>query len=92
MTNAKTLLCSRAMSQKDLLEPFSFRNGVKARNRIFLAPMTNLQSHDDGTLSDDELHWLDTRARGGFGVIETCARHVTAEGQGVARRTRYIRR
>ena len=70
------------MSQKNLLEPFSFRNGVKARNRIFLAPMTNLQSHDDGTLSEDELHWLEVRAKGGFGVIATCASHVTTDGQG----------
>jgi len=70
------------MSQKDLFDALSFRNGVKARNRIFLAPMTNLQSHDDGTLSDDELHWLEVRAKGGFGVISTCASHVTADGQG----------
>jgi 2,4-dienoyl-CoA reductase-like NADH-dependent reductase (Old Yellow Enzyme family) len=70
------------MSQRDLFDGLSFRNGVKARNRIFLAPMTNMQSHDDGTLSDDELHWLDVRAKGGFGVISTCASHVTADGQG----------
>jgi 2,4-dienoyl-CoA reductase-like NADH-dependent reductase (Old Yellow Enzyme family) len=70
------------MLHKDLLETFSFRNGVKAKNRVFLAPMTNLQSHEDGTLSDDEHRWLQTRAQGGFGVISTCASHVTADGQG----------
>lgn len=70
------------MSNKDLLAPLFFRNGKTARNRVFLAPMTNLQSHEDGSLSDDELHWLDVRARGGFGVIETCASHVTKDGQG----------
>lgn len=70
------------MSQKNLFDALSFRNGVKARNRIFLAPMTNMQSHDDGTLSDDELHWLKVRAEGGFGVISTCASHVTTDGQG----------
>ncbi len=69
------------MTQRQILETFSFRNGAKARNRVFLAPMTNLQSHDDGSLSDDELHWLDVRARGGFGVIESCASHVTPDGQ-----------
>lgn len=69
------------MLHKELLEPFSFRNGIKARNRLFLAPMTNLQSHEDGSLSDDELHWLQVRAQGGFGVIETCASHVTRDGQ-----------
>jgi 2,4-dienoyl-CoA reductase-like NADH-dependent reductase (Old Yellow Enzyme family) len=44
--------------------------------------MTNQQSHEDGSLSDDELAWLDMRARGGFGVVETCASHVARDGQG----------
>ncbi len=44
--------------------------------------MTNVQSHDDGTLSDEELAWLLRRAQGGFGLIETCAAHVSPEGQG----------
>ncbi len=65
-----------------LLEPLSFRNGVRARNRVWVAPMTNQQSHADGSLSDDELRWLEARARGGFGVVETCAAHVALDGQG----------
>ena len=64
-----------------LFTPFRFRNGVVAKNRIWLAPMTNLQSHLDGSLSEDELNWLLRRAAGGFGVIETCASHVAEEGQ-----------
>jgi 2,4-dienoyl-CoA reductase-like NADH-dependent reductase (Old Yellow Enzyme family) len=64
-----------------LLAPLRFRNGVTAKNRIWLAPMTNLQSHADGTLSDDELSWLMRRAEGGFGVIETCAAHVAMDGK-----------
>ena len=64
-----------------LHSPFHFRNGVTAKNRVWLAPMTNLQSHEDGTLSDDELRWLLRRADGGFGVIETCAAHVSKDGQ-----------
>ena len=44
--------------------------------------MTNQQSHEDGSLSDDELRWLEMRARGGFGVVETCAAHVALDGQG----------
>ncbi len=65
-----------------LYEPLVFRNGVRARNRCWLAPMTNQQSQPDGTLSDEELHWLELRARGGFGVVETCAAHVALDGQG----------
>ncbi len=67
--------------KKDLLEPFAFRNGVRAKNRIALAPMTNQQSHADGSLSDDELGWLLKRADGGFGVVATCAAHVAPDGQ-----------
>jgi 2,4-dienoyl-CoA reductase-like NADH-dependent reductase (Old Yellow Enzyme family) len=51
-------------------------------NRFMLAPLTNLQSHADGTLSDEEFHWLTMRARGGFGSTMTCAAHVQRIGQG----------
>jgi 2,4-dienoyl-CoA reductase-like NADH-dependent reductase (Old Yellow Enzyme family) len=64
-----------------LLAPLRFRNGITAKNRLWLAPMTNMQSHDDGSLSDEELHWLTVRAQGGFGVVETCAAHVAEDGQ-----------
>ncbi len=47
-----------------------------------LAPMTNTQSHEDGTLSEDEYRWLTMRARGGFGIVMTCASHVQAIGKG----------
>ena len=70
------------MPAHDILSPFSFRNGVRATNRVALAPMTNGQSHADGSVGDDELRWLLRRADGGFGVIETCAAHVAADGQG----------
>ena len=52
------------------------------KNRFMLAPMTNLQSHEDGRLSDDELHWLTLRAKGNFGLTMTCAAHVQAGGKG----------
>lgn len=64
-----------------LFQPFRFANGVISPNRLWLAPMTNTQSHADGTLSDDELNWLRVRAAGGFGVIESCATHVSLDGQ-----------
>ena len=65
-----------------LFDSLQFRNGVQARNRAWLAPLTNMQSAPDGTLSDDELHFLELRAEGGFGVVETCAAHVALDGQG----------
>jgi 2,4-dienoyl-CoA reductase-like NADH-dependent reductase (Old Yellow Enzyme family) len=65
-----------------LVEPLVFKNGVTAKNRVALAAMTNSQSHADGTLGDDELAWLTHRAKGGFGIITTCASHVAKDGQG----------
>ncbi len=65
-----------------LFDPLVFRNGVRAKNRVVLAPMTNPQSHEDGTLGEDELRWLLMRAEGGFGVVTTCAAHVAKDGQG----------
>lgn len=52
------------------------------KNRFMLAPMTNLQSFDDGRLSDEEFRWLSMRAKGGFGLTMTCASHVQAVGKG----------
>ncbi len=65
-----------------LFEPLVFRTGLSSRNRIVLAPLTNMQSHPDGSLGDDELRWLSSRAEGGFGVVMTCAAHVARDGQG----------
>jgi 2,4-dienoyl-CoA reductase-like NADH-dependent reductase (Old Yellow Enzyme family) len=62
--------------------PLSFARGPAMKNRFMLAPLTNSQSHADGTLSDDEFHWLRARAVGGFGLTMTCAAHVLASGQG----------
>ena len=68
-------------SNSRLLAPMTFPNGRTAPNRVWVAPMTNKASHPDGTLSDDEFGFLVARATGGFGVVETCASHVTPDGQ-----------
>ena len=59
-----------------LFEPLSFVRGPAMKNRFMLAPLTNTQSHADGTLSDEEFRWLTMRAEGGFGLTMTCAAHV----------------
>ncbi|HEY3887778.1 MAG TPA: NADH:flavin oxidoreductase, partial [Caulobacteraceae bacterium] len=66
----------------DLSQPLSLTRGPAWKNRFMLAPLTNLQSHVDGTLSDDEFNWLTYRATGGFGLVMTCAAHVQRVGQG----------
>jgi 2,4-dienoyl-CoA reductase-like NADH-dependent reductase (Old Yellow Enzyme family) len=65
-----------------LFEPLVFSRGPVMKNRFMLSPLTNLQSHADGVLSDEEFNWLTMRARGGFGLVMTCAAHVQATGQG----------
>jgi 2,4-dienoyl-CoA reductase-like NADH-dependent reductase (Old Yellow Enzyme family) len=65
-----------------LFEPMSFAHGPAMKNRFMLAPLTNSQSHADGTLSDEEFHWLTMRAKGGFGLTMSCAAHVQRAGQG----------
>ncbi|MBP7703878.1 MAG: NADH:flavin oxidoreductase [Caulobacter sp.] len=70
------------MTAASLFEPLTFAHGPAMKNRLMLAPLTNLQSHADGTLSDDEFRWLTMRAQGGFGLTMTCAAHVQQVGQG----------
>lgn len=61
--------------------PLTFAHGPAMKNRFMLSPLTNLQSHDDGTLGEDELHFLSKRAEGGFGLVMTCAAHVQMSGK-----------
>ena len=66
----------------NLFDPLTLASGATLKNRFILAPLTNSQSHADGTLSDEEYHWLTKRAEGGFSLTMTCAAHVQAVGQG----------
>lgn len=65
-----------------LKTPVQFSCGATMKNRFMLAPMTNTQSKEDGTLSDDEFKWLTMRAKGQFGLVMTCASHVQKIGRG----------
>ena len=68
---------------KDLLaSPVQFSCGLEMKNRFMLAPLTNTQSFEDGSLSDDEYNWLTMRAKGQFGLVMTCASHVQECGKG----------
>lgn len=65
----------------DPFSPMTLTRGPAMKNRFMLAPLTNMQSHADGTLSDEEIHWLERRAEGGFGLTMTAAAHVLPAGQ-----------
>lgn len=62
-------------------DPLTPGHGPAWRNRLALAPLTNTQSHPDGTLSEDETRWLEARGEGGFGLVMTAAAYVAAAGQ-----------
>lgn len=64
-----------------IFQPISFKRGRAMPNRFMLAALTNMQSHADGTLSDDEYHWLTLRSKGGFGLTMTCAAAASPGGQ-----------
>jgi 2,4-dienoyl-CoA reductase-like NADH-dependent reductase (Old Yellow Enzyme family) len=65
-----------------LHDPLTFTRGPALKNRFMLAPLTNEQSHKDGTLSDGEYKWLTMRAEGGFGLTMTCATAICPRGIG----------
>lgn len=58
---------------------------VLAPNRLALAPLTNCQSETDGTVGADEVSWLKSRARSGFGTVVTSALSVHPSGRTWAR-------
>lgn len=61
-------------------DPITLPCGLTVDSRFAMAPLTNKQSHPDGTLGEDELVWLTRRARDGFRWISTCAAFVSEEG------------
>ena len=63
-------------------DSITFSCGAKMKNRFLLAPLTNQQSNEDGTLSETEFNWLTMRAKGGFGLVMTCAAQVQEDGKG----------
>ena len=72
----------KTIAGDSLFQPLILSHGPKLKNRLALAPLTNTQSHADGTLNDDEYRWLTMRAAGGFGMIKTCAIAVEERGRG----------
>lgn len=70
------------MKKSNNNSPISLPCGKTSRNRFMLAPMTNTQSNEDGSLSKNEYNWLVMRAKGGFGLVSTCASHVDPLGKG----------
>ena len=63
-----------------LFQPYTLNNGVTIKNRFTVAPMTHFASHEDGSISDEERHFLTDRFDG-FGLFIAAATLVSAEGK-----------
>lgn len=64
-----------------LTQAFTFKNGLRMRNRIVMAPMTTWSANDNETISDEEVNYYRARATGVGLVITGCA-HVQRNGVG----------
>ncbi|KAF1022535.1 MAG: NADH oxidase [Paracidovorax wautersii] len=64
-----------------LFDRFSFDNGITLRNRVVMTPMTTWSANPDGTVSDQEITYIQARAKE-VGMVITGCTHVTPEGIG----------
>jgi len=64
-----------------LFAPLELARGPSLKNRILLAPLTNEQSNEDGTASQDDFDWIETCARAGYSMVMTCAANVLENGK-----------
>ncbi|MGV3041601.1 NADH-dependent flavin oxidoreductase [Staphylococcus rostri] len=63
-----------------LFQPLTLANGSTLKNRFVLAPLTHTISNEDGTVSDREVAYMDSRTKGiGLGI--TAASYTNVEGQ-----------
>ncbi len=61
--------------------PLRFNCGLEMANRFAIAPLTTDASHDDGTVTEDELEFVRRRAAGGFGAVISSAAYVEDGGR-----------
>ncbi|MFC0282527.1 NADH:flavin oxidoreductase [Camelimonas abortus] len=82
MSDAPAAAAARTQHSRSFTDAVAMPRGPAMNNRFMLAPLTNMQSNPDGSLGEDEYNWLTMRARGGYGLVMTCAAYVTACGKG----------
>jgi len=64
-----------------LADPLTLATTSMLKNRLALAPLTNQQSNEDGTASEDDLRWFEQLAAGGFSLLTTAAANVLPNGK-----------
>src|SRR3954465_8976568 len=61
--------------------PLRFNSGQETANRFAIAPLTTDASHDDGTITEHELEFVQRRAASGFGLTVSSAAYVEQDGR-----------
>lgn len=69
------------MSDYKFLQPYTFKNGVKVKNRVVIPPMTIASSLEEGSVSRDDLFYAGLRS-GGVGMFISPVANVTDDGKG----------
>lgn len=65
----------------NILDNYTFNNGVVVKNRLAVAPMTHWSSDENGHATDDELNFIRPRAKG-FGMFIAAATAVNPQAVG----------
>lgn len=65
---------------KMLNEKYRLRS-FELKNRFALAPMTTYSSSEDGYITDEEMQFIESRARDGYGMILSAANYVHPWGK-----------
>ncbi|WP_395345434.1 NADH-dependent flavin oxidoreductase [Levilactobacillus parabrevis] len=70
------------MSKKyKFLEPYTFANGVKVKNRVVIPPMTEASGFEEGSITSDELRYFRMHS-GGVGLFISPVANVSVSGKG----------
>lgn len=69
------------MKSYNFLKPTKLPNGVQLKNKIVLAPMTEHMAFEDGTITTDEINYMEQRS-GGVGLFITPVAYINKEGKG----------
>ncbi|AXY58428.1 NADH-dependent flavin oxidoreductase [Acinetobacter chinensis] len=69
------------MSNYRFLSPITLPNGITIKNRVVLPPMTEQMSFEDGTITLEEIQYMQQRA-GGVGLLITPVAYINKEGKG----------
>lgn len=56
-----------------LFTPLELNQKITLKNRLAVAPMTTQQSNADGTISWQEIDWLERLSLDGYGLVISCA-------------------